>query len=252
LSIDKQQLQKEVLMMTMGLTAEVMAGPVPMNVAADAPAARGPRANSRSLANAAMNRYALGDDDAFAELYPALAPDLRRYLLRQTRDASRAEDLLQQTMMQIHCARSRFALGADVFPWAFSIARRFLIDSIRWERREAARTRAVATTTPTGGTMSDDIVHSIRVLRTVQQELGRLPDSQREAFELIKNDGLSLREAAEALGTTVVAIKLRTHRAYVALRDAISDEDEDYARPASQRLARGHRRSAEAQSPSAH
>src|SRR5882724_10171759 len=117
-------------------------GYVPMESNADVCARNRGRARSRSTANAAMNRYAMGDDDAFSALHSVLAPEPRRYLLRQTRNASRAEDLLQQTLMQIHCARDRFFIGADVFPWAFSIARRFLIDSIRLERREAARTRA--------------------------------------------------------------------------------------------------------------
>jgi RNA polymerase sigma-70 factor (ECF subfamily) len=178
----------------------------------------------QSAANAAMNRYASGDDTAFSTLYPLLAPDLRRYLTRQTRDAAQAEDLLQQTMLQIHCARERFALGADVFPWAFSIARRSLIDSIRRERREAARTRAVATIGPPATTMCDDAVHSMRVVRELQEALRQLPDTQRVAFELVKKEGMSLREAANALGTTVVAIKLRTYRASIALRDAIGAE----------------------------
>jgi RNA polymerase sigma-70 factor, ECF subfamily len=178
----------------------------------------------QSAANAAMNRYARGDDTAFTALYPLLAPDLRKYLTRQTRDAAKAEDVLQQTMLQIHCARDRFALGADVFPWAFSIARRSLIDCIRRERREAARTREVATIGPPAATMCDDVVHSMRVVRDLQHAIGRLPDTQRVAFELVKKDGLSLREAANVLGTTVVAIKLRTHRASVALRDAIGNE----------------------------
>ena len=178
----------------------------------------------QSAANAAMNRYARGDDTAFSSLYLLLAPDLRRYLTRQTRDASQAEDVLQQTMLQIHCARERFAPGADVFPWAFSIARRSLIDNIRKERREAARTRAMASIEPPAATMCDEVVHSIRVVRELEHALTRLPDTQRMAFELVKNDGLSMREAANALGTTVVAIKLRTHRASLALRHAIGDE----------------------------
>ena len=180
--------------------------------------------SQQGTANAAMSRYACGDDDAFAALYPVLAPALRKYLLRQTRDPERAEDLLQQTLMQIHCSRTRFELGADVFPWAFSIARRFLIDSIRREKREAARTRDVAALPPPATTMCDDLVHSMRVVQTLKRELHRLPDAQRRAFELVKNEGLSVRQAAELLGTTVVAIKLRTHRASIALRDAIGDD----------------------------
>jgi RNA polymerase sigma-70 factor (ECF subfamily) len=41
---------------------------------------------------------------------------------------------------------------------------------------------------------------------------------------MIKQDGMSLREAAAVMGTTVNAIKLRAHRAYVALRSSIADE----------------------------
>ena len=54
----------------------------------------------------------------------------------------------------------------------------------------------------------------------------RLPEAQRTAFELMQRDGLSLREAAQALGTTENAIKLRAHRARTALRAAI-DLSED-------------------------
>jgi len=53
--------------------------------------------------------------------------------------------------------------------------------------------------------------------------LAKLPQSQRQAFELIKNEGLSVAEAAQVLGTTVAAVKLRAHRAYEALRGALGD-----------------------------
>jgi len=42
-------------------------------------ACSGSRTAARARANEAMNRYASGDDEAFAALYPALAPELRRY-----------------------------------------------------------------------------------------------------------------------------------------------------------------------------
>src|SRR5689334_6671382 len=83
-----------------------------------APPAEDPYAASRATANAAMDRYAAGDDAAFEALYDALAPRLRHYLLRQVKDGHRADDLLQQTMLQIHTARGRFLAGAEVVPWA--------------------------------------------------------------------------------------------------------------------------------------
>jgi RNA polymerase sigma-70 factor (ECF subfamily) len=48
-----------------------------------------------------------------------------------------------------------------------------------------------------------------------------LPEAQRVAFELVKHEGLSLAEAADVLGTTVAAVKLRAHRTYEALRAAL-------------------------------
>ena len=55
----------------------------------------------------------------------------------------------------------------------------------------------------------------------LQSVLGRLPASQRAAFELMRIEGLSHAEAAAALGISVNALKLRAHRAYVALRAAL-------------------------------
>jgi DNA-directed RNA polymerase specialized sigma24 family protein len=39
----------------------------------------------------------------------------------------------------------------------------------------------------------------------------------------VKQEGLSIREAAQVLGTTVSAVKLRAHRAYIALRLVLGD-----------------------------
>jgi RNA polymerase sigma-70 factor, ECF subfamily len=178
---------------------------------------------SRAAANGAMERYAAGDDAAFSELYDALAPRLQTFLMRQTRDVSRAEDLLQQTMLQIHCARGRFLQGADVLPWAFAIARRLLIDSYRRRKHEVASGSDPAADATAPHQPADEKLHAARLAADVERELSRLPEAQRVAFELVKKDGLSMREAAQVLGTTVTAIKLRAHRAYVALREALGD-----------------------------
>jgi RNA polymerase sigma-70 factor (ECF subfamily) len=180
----------------------------------------------RTSANAAMERYAGGDDEAFSTLYDALAPRLHHFLVRQCRDDARAEDLLQQTMLQIHRARGRFLQGADVMPWAFAIARRLFIDSLRRGKKElpvdldAAHGADLAAS----GAPADDLLHSKQMARAIERELARLPEAQRVAFELIKREGLSVKEAAEILGTTVTAIKLRAHRAYTALRAALGDK----------------------------
>ena len=184
----------------------------------------------RESANAAMERYARGEDQAFSELYDALAPRLHRYLLRASRDTNRADDLLQQTMLRIHRARGRFIVGAEVLPWAFAIARRLFIDSLR-QRKNEHRTISLETGGPgaspveaaTNQRPADELIDSKRLASAIDAQLERLPESHRVAFELIQKDGLSIREAAEVLGATPGAVKLRAHRAYVALRSALGD-----------------------------
>jgi RNA polymerase sigma-70 factor (ECF subfamily) len=174
--------------------------------------------------DAAMDRYAAGDDAAFAEVYDKLAPRLFGYLLRHTRDRARAEDLVQQTMLRIHKARGRFLPGAEVMPWAFAIARRLLVDSHRRGGREVLAAsddddRADLLVALDAG--ADEVVIAKETAAKLDAELQRLPENQRVAFELIKREGLSVAEAAQVLGTTVAAVKLRAHRAYDALRAAL-------------------------------
>jgi RNA polymerase sigma-70 factor (ECF subfamily) len=170
-----------------------------------------------------MERYAEGDDASFALVYDALAPRLYGYLLRQTRQRARAEDLVQQTMLHIHRARARFIPGAEVTPWAFAIARRLLVDSIRRGRREVLVDGGDLDVGIDTGPGADELVQARELATRVEGVLAKLPQSQRAAFELIRNEGLSMAEAAQVLGTTVAAVKLRAHRAYEALRLALGD-----------------------------
>ncbi len=170
-----------------------------------------------------MERYAAGDDAAFAAVYDALAPRLFGYLLRQTREVARAEDVLQQTMMQIHRARGSFIPGAEVTPWAFAIARRLLVDSVRRGRREALSPDGEPDAGASREAAADDLVQARQLAERLEHELSKLPPAQRVAFELVRTEGLSMAEAAQVLGTTVAAVKLRAHRAYEALRGALGD-----------------------------
>jgi len=182
--------------------------------------------SSDPAADAAMDRYASGDFEAFSELYDLLAPRLYGFLLRQIRSAARAEDLVQQTLLQIHCARGRFIRGAPVTPWAFAIARRLLIDDMRRNKLELPRSSDPGRADPFDSAAShdrpaDEQMHSGELARIIQRELDRLPEGQRMAFELVKQEGLTHAEAAHVLGTTVTAVKLRAHRTYAALRAAL-------------------------------
>ncbi|WP_394848328.1 RNA polymerase sigma factor [Pendulispora brunnea] len=199
---------------------------------------RAPQEGEQKL-DRAMDRYAQGEDAAFAVVYDELSPRLYGYLLRQTRSRERAEDLVQQTFLRIHRARGHFMAGSAVTPWAFAIARRLLIDSVRRGRREVIgvdddEEKSEAGSADGSSASPEAWAEANQVAQALGRELERLPENQRVAFELVKQEGLSLREAAAVLGTTVAAVKLRAHRAYAALRvslGAVLPAEDDGAVP---------------------
>ena len=67
-------------------------------------------------ADAAMERYAAGDDAAFEALYDTLAGRLYGYIRRQVPNRQGCDDLLQETFLRMHRARGTFVTGAPVVP----------------------------------------------------------------------------------------------------------------------------------------
>ena len=178
-----------------------------------------------SQADAAMDRYARGEQPAFAEVYDAVAPRLHRYLTGRSGSSAVADDIVQQTLLRMHTARGSFLPGAEVMPWAYAIARRLLIDRSRRHKREflTADGDSAQGQEASGAWPADELVQAAELERRLDSELAKLPSAQRAAFELVKREGLSMTEAAAVLGTTASAVKLRAHRAYVALRAALGD-----------------------------
>ncbi len=167
--------------------------------------------------DAAMSRYAAGDDRAFNVVYDGLAPRLYAYALRRTRDRSRAEDVVQHTLLRMHCNRGQFRDGAHALPWAYAIAHHLLVDGWRHHARGTPDLHGEAPPP------ADEVLTAAATARQIDDELARMPESQRTAFELLKLEGLSLQEAADCLGISVTAVKLRAHRAYKAIHLALGD-----------------------------
>jgi len=169
--------------------------------------------------DAAMERYADGDDAAFGNIYDALAPQLRGYLRRSIPE--HVEDVVQQTFCQVHLARGSFIRGARVKPWVFAIARRLLIDRLRRAKHEASARAGQPLWAPFRIHAPDEALLASETATQIRETLGSMPAGQREALVLLRDEGLSVREAAVVLGTTAAAVKFRARRALQALRRAL-------------------------------
>jgi len=192
---------------------------------------RAPRSGADPL-DQLMERYATGDDTAFGPLYEELGPRVMRFLTRLTGAPHRASDLTQETFLRMHRARGSFTRGAAVVPWAVAIARNTFRDLLRrsatrHERLEDDDERGPIATARSTAASSEEHAIASDAARTVQAVLARLPVNQREAFVLLRFEGLSVNEAAEVLDATPTAVKLRAFRAYEALRAALSQGETD-------------------------
>jgi RNA polymerase sigma-70 factor, ECF subfamily len=190
-----------------------------------------------------MDRYADGDASAFPILYDAIAPRIEGFVRRRMRDASRIDDIVQQTFERIHRARGTFIRGSDVLSWAFKIARNLCLDlgAQGWRERSAGGQPGDA-----GQAGQDPIAQAVAEvvdaerIATARETLGRLvrafralPEHQQLALELVRVEGFSMAAAAENLGVTLPSLKMSVFRGAAALRDAVLDDTEprDARRP---------------------
>ncbi len=179
-----------------------------------------------------MARYCEGDAGAFRKLYALVGPRLLNYLMRMARDRAAAEDILQHTFLKIHRARGAYVAGADPVPWMYAIAHRTFLDEARRKKRAKVRVAADADKLPevrahvTGKPEADvEEPKDPELARAVLSAMETLPPNQRQALVLTKLEGKSIAEAAKIAGTTPGAMKLRAHRAYVALRKRLARKE---------------------------
>jgi len=160
-----------------------------------------------------------GDEDAYRSLLNALQPMLFRYLRRRVRSDEAAEDISQDVFLTMHRVRHTYEPTRPFEPWFFSIARSRLIDYMRKVKRTSSHEYAtdelpelVAPEGPAGWSRFLEILEN-------------LPASQREAFMMLKVQGLSTTQAAEQAGISGSALKGRAHRAYGKIKSGFLEDE---------------------------
>jgi RNA polymerase sigma-70 factor, ECF subfamily len=167
-----------------------------------------------------MADYQAGRGDAFDRLHDALAADLKTYLTMLCRDATRADDLAQETFLQIHRSRATHIPGQPVRPWVFAIAKRvFLMDRrgsgrrIRYEQRFAIDRDGRALSRPDADRLDarDQVAVALR----------QVPVEGRRVFVLHHLFGFSFKEIGARLGIKPGAAKIRSSRAARVMRELL-------------------------------
>ena len=136
-----------------------------------------------------------------------------------TGNAHRAEDLLQDTWVQIHKARHTHRPSEPVLPWIYAIARHVRVDSYRRSQRIRSREQPMSPLPEP----SPSAIHTPAV--DFDTLISVLPPSQREVVSMLKVSGMSLEEVARATASSVGSVKLKAHRAYEKLRAVLRSGD---------------------------
>jgi RNA polymerase sigma-70 factor (ECF subfamily) len=167
-----------------------------------------------------MIHYQAGQVEAFEELYGLIKPKLYQYLIVKCLDRSLAEDLLQETFLQIHRSRRTYLPGKAVTPWIFSIAHYVFLNDRRARVRRRYREESIE------NHLADfpipPATESAVEVNGIKNAIAELSAEQREAMLLHHYWGLSFKEIGATLGIRPVTAKLRAHRGMLKLREYLN------------------------------
>jgi RNA polymerase sigma-70 factor (ECF subfamily) len=165
---------------------------------------------------------ARGEDWALAELYDRFGRVAYGLAFRILRDASLAEDAVQDAFLTVWRSAGRFMPDhAKASTWLLTLVHRRAVDLVR--REERRRTEPVEAAQPAAGDATEDVAWLRFERERVQRALSALPDQQREALELAYYGGFTQSELADRLGQPIGTIKSRMFAGLSRLRELLAE-----------------------------
>ena len=159
--------------------------------------------------------------------------ELYGYLRRYLGDASLADDVFQNTFLQLYTKIGTYEPGRPVRPWLYTIATHQAIDALRRNGRHQALSLDHCREESDGGDLQNltaalecpspgplDLVQSEERRQHVRAAVDRLPDFLRQVVILAYYQGLKYREVADILDIPVGTVKSRLHAALQKLQEA--------------------------------
>ncbi len=160
---------------------------------------------------------------AFEALFRLHQHNVRRWILRMVRDPAAADELTVETFWRIYRASDRFEPERGFEPWARQIATRAALDWLRARKPEYAVANEFFADLPSPGGGVDPAV-SAEIRHRTAIAFGRLRPGLRIAATLAVIEERPHKEVAEALGISVMAVKLRVFRALRLLRKDLLEQ----------------------------
>ncbi|NGQ90308.1 RNA polymerase sigma factor [Rhodobacter sp. HX-7-19] len=136
-------------------------------------------------------------------------PRLRAFAISLTRDVSKADDLVQETILKAWSNIDKFDPATNLDAWLFTILRNAFYSALRKTRREVQDSDGAF-----AATLSERPAHDGRLaFGDFQRAFDQLSPEHREVLILVGASGFSCEEAAEMMGVAVGTVKSRASRA---------------------------------------
>lgn len=157
-----------------------------------------------------------GDEKAYRQLLSEVIPTLQKFATSKLRGlSSEIDDVVQEAVVAIHSARQTYHPSRSFTSWMSAITRHKIIDCYR---RNGVRQMVDIENVAESELRSEDSFE-VDNSEELLEALKKLPEQHRRAVELTKLEGLSTQEAAQKLGVSPGALRVRIHRAYEMLRE---------------------------------
>ena len=175
-----------------------------------------------------LQRVALGDKQAFGQLYDRFSGPLLGAAQHILRDPAEAQDIVHDAFVALWEKAATFEVArGSAFSWAVTLVRNRAIDRVRMRRRRAELLAesapsdlgyAEGATEPTG----EQAVALGEDARAVRAAVATLPAEQKRALELAFFGGLTQEEIARTLAEPLGTVKARIRRGLLKLRDSLA------------------------------
>lgn len=170
------------------------------------------------LARVARDR----DRSAFAAVYDRLSPRVYGFLLKLLGNRTDADDVLQETFLQVWNQAERFDPSrASPDGWMLMIARSRAADRLR--KRATAKTLGEPATEPATTAHPGEQLETADSAGRVSAALARIPPEQGELIRLAFYDGLTHEQIARTLGLPLGTVKTRIRLGMMRLRDLCAE-----------------------------
>lgn len=176
-----------------------------------------------------------GDAHAFTQLVKRYERELYNFLFRFVGRRSMAEDIFQETFLQVHVSVDSFQSNRRFRPWLYTIASNKARDHLRSQARRPTVQISVTEDDDTGNlwdylkteeTTAEDILMKKQQKEQVRRLVDMLPDHLRQILILAYFSRLSYQEMADVLEIPLGTVKSRLHSAVANFGRLFSEHNE--------------------------